>query len=286
MRPLLRYWATAAAALVACVFAANCSGIDTPAPPNGPSSQSFSTNNALIRVVNGSPTAGSACVVGGQATTCVDVYVDGKPVALGVPYPTIPALVPFAVLPYISVPSGPALVQIYQSGTSNLVFEPVPSPAPSLGAPQITLSANKKYSLVLAGNAPIAPEPFFPAYLFADGLFNSQFGQVMGDFHNASPNAGSQQFEVVCNACPAGGEKIGSSAVGPGSVVGPVNMIPSGGYTLGTTTKQIPASQINGTNTGNVLPDPFGKPNVNIYLIDTLGGSGSFQVIGVEDRNG
>ena len=280
MRSDLRRWAVPAIVAAMALTTAACSGIDTPMPPNGPDNQFFSTNNSLIRIVNGSPTAGSPCVVAGVSTTCIDVVVDGKLAAANVPYPASPALQPFGVLHYISVPSGSVLIQLFQAGTTTPVFENPPNPAP-----QLKLTAGKKYSFVLAGNAPVAPDPFFTGYLFSDGLFNSQFGQVMADFHNASPNAGSQQFEVVCNACPAGGQKIGSPA-GAGSSVGPVNLLPSGGYTLGTTTKQIPVSQINGADTSDVLPDPFGRPNVSIYLVDTLGGAGNFQVIGVEDQNG
>ena len=284
MRPKFGQWAVpGVVALIGLILAA-CSGIDSPAPTNGPDQQSFSTNNSLLRIVNGSPTAGSPCVVAGQATTCVDIVVDGKLVAANVPYPAVPAAqTQFAVLPYISIPSGAVLIQIYQSGTTNLVFENPPPPLPQLGK----LTAGKKYSFVLAGNAPVAPDPFFNGFLFTDGLFNSQPGQVMADFHNASPNAGSQQFEVTCAACTSGGQTIGNPA-GPGTIVGPVSLIPSGNYTLGTTTKQITAQSINGANVNNVLPDPTAptKPNVSIYLIDTVGGAGNFQVIGVEDQNG
>jgi hypothetical protein len=280
MRPTLQHISAWAVAVLVSLSVASCTGIDTPMPPNGPDPQSFSTNNALIRIVNGSPTAGSACVVGGQATTCIDVFVDGKLVAPGVPYPTVAALSPFAILPYVSVPAGPVLIQLFQSGTHTPVFENAPSPAPPL-----IVSAGKKYSFVLGGNAPVPPDPFFAGYLFNDGLFNPLFGISMADFHNASINAGAQQFEVFCNACTTGGQQIGNPAAA-GTIVGPVNLVPSGSYTLGTTTKQIAASTLNGLNTGSVLPDPFGKPNVSIYLVDTVGGAGNFQVIGIEDSNG
>jgi hypothetical protein len=275
------------AALAGSALAA-CQVSDLPMPPNGPQNQFFSTNNALIRIVNGSPTAGSACTVGGQATTCVDIVVDGSTIARGVPYPTVSALNPFAILPYVSIPSGPVLIQIFQAGTSTPVFEPT--------APLI-LSAGKKYSFVLGGNAPIPPSPFFPGYLYNDGLFNSLFGNTMADFHNASPNAGSLQFFVTCASCPGGGQNIGNPVSVPtapltGGMVGPVNLVPSSNYALGakngSATKTITATQLDGTNTGGVLPDPVGnKPNVSVYTVDLLGaGAANFQVIAVQDTNG
>jgi hypothetical protein len=276
MRPTYRHFAAALVATLTSYTLWGCQGGDVPMPANGPNSQSFSTNNALIRIVNGSPTAG--VVSAGCPSTCVDIEVDGTFIARGVPYPAAPALDPFAILPYVSVPSGPVLIQIFQAGTNTLVFEPTTP---------LVLSAGKKYSFVLAGNAPLLPPapPFFPGYLFNDGLFQSQLGQSMATFHNGSPNAGSQQFQVTCTACTGGGQHFGNPA-GAGSIVGPVNLIPSANYTLGTTTTSIAASALNGANTGSVLPDPLGKPNVSIYLVDTLGGAGNFQVIGIEDSNG
>ena len=271
---------SAATAVLACVALAGCSGSGLPMPENGPNSQGFSTNNALLRIVNGSPDAGSACTVFGVPTTCVDVFIDGKLLAPGVPYAQGGLPGAAAILPYASVPAGPALIQIFASPTipggkeGNLVY----------GLAQ-TLSANNKYSFVIAGTAPLPPPapPFFQGYLFKDGLYQTAFGGVMADFHNASLNAGSQQFQVKCNACPAGGQNIGAGASAPGIIVGPVNLVPSAGYTLGTTSLSIPASQIDGNNTGNILPDPFGKPNVSIYLVDMTSG---FQIIGIEDTNG
>ena len=276
MRLSSRHLAAVFVATLSGVALAACQSSDVPMSPNGPNGQSFSTNNALIRIVNGSPTAGTSCL--GGTTTCVDVSVDGTVIARGVPYPANASLDPFGILPYVSVPAGPVLIEIFQSGTTNLVFEPT--------AP-LVLSANKKYSFVLGGNAPsLPPAPaFFPGFLFQDGLFNSTFGNSMATFHNASPNAGSQQFNVTCSACPAGGQNYGASSA-PGVIVGPVNLVPSANYTLGTTTTSIPASALDGNNTGNVLPDPLGKPNVSIFLVDTVGGAGSFQVIGIEDTNG
>lgn len=278
MRLTSRLFAAAVISVVAGVALTSCGGSDLPMPPNGPNPQSFSTNNALLRIVNGSPTAGSSCL--GGTTTCIDVVVDGTVVARGVPYAASPALDSFAILPYVSVPSGPVLIQIFQAGTNTPVFEPTTPPGP------LVLSANKKYSFVLGGNAPIPPSPFFPGFLFNDGLFNSTFGETMADFHNASINAGGVQFLVTCTACPAGGENIGSIGQGPGKIVGPVSLIPSANYALGTSTTTLAASLLNGANTGGVLPDPFGKPNVSIYLVDTVGGGGNFQVIGIEDSNG
>jgi hypothetical protein len=276
MRLTSRLIAAAVISVMTGVALTSCGGSDLPMPPNGPNPQSFSTNNALLRIVNGSPTAGSACNVGGAPTTCIDVVVDGTTVARGVPYPVVSALDQFAILPYVSVPSGQALIQIYQAGTTKLLY----------GLP-VSVSANKKYSFVLAGQAPLPPPspPFFQGYLFNDGLFNSTFGSTMADFHNASPNAVGVQFQVTCNACQAGGQPIGNPSQNAGAIVGPVSLIPSANYTLGTATQSIPASAL-GTNPGSVLPDPKGKPNVSIYLVDTVGGSGNFQVIGIEDSNG
>lgn len=283
MRLSFQHLAAALAATLAGTVVAGCQGSDLPMPPNGPDSQFFSTNNALLRVVNGSPTAGSPCTVAGQATHCVDVAIDGSIVARGVPYPTIPALDAFAILPYVSVPSGQALIQIYQSPTTpggpegSLVY----------GLPA-TISANKKYSFVLAGQAPLPPPapPFFQGYLFNDGLFNAVFGATMADFHNASLNAGGVQFQVTCASCTAGGEPIGKSNQGAGAIVGPVSLIPSSGYTLGTAAQSVSVAAINALDTGGVLPDPFGKQNVSVYLVDTVGGAGSYQAIAVEDTNG
>jgi len=292
MRPTFRNLAAAAAVAVA-IFAAACQSSDLPISSNGPNGQSFSTNNALIRFVNGSPTAGSACTVATQTTTCVDVFIDGHkipspPGAPGIPYPTVPSLNPFAVLPYISVPAGPVLIQVYQSGTKTLVFEPgnpPPTPAP------MTLTAGKKYTFAIAGNAPLPPPslPFFQGYLFVDGLYQAGFGDSMTDFHNASFNAGSLQYFVTCAACPGGGQNIGNP-VGPGGTVGPVSLVPSSNYAFNAknaATQTITASTLNGLNVNGVIPDPFGKQNVSIYAVDTAGLlTSDFQLIGVEDTNG
>ena len=279
-----RRFAAAALAALTGLMLASCSGSDLPMPPNGPDGQGFSTNNALLRIVNGSPNAGSPCTVLGVVTTCVDVFVDGKLVAPQLPYEQGGLIgSPVAIQPYLSVVAGQVLVQIFASPTTpggkegSLVFDQA-----------VNTSAQNKYSFVLAGQIALPPPnpPFFQGYLFKDGLFQAGFGDVMADFHNASPNAGSQQFEVTCDACPSGGQNIGDPA-SPGSVVGPVSLVPSAGYSLGTSGHLIQEKTINAVNTDSVLPDPFGKPNVSIYVVDTLGiGSGNFQIIGVEDTNG
>jgi len=273
-----RFAAAAVAALTAFILSA-CSGSDLPMPPNGPNGQGFSTNNALVRVVNGSPNAGSPCVVFGVATTCVDIFIDGKLVAPSVPYSQGGLPGSAAILPYVSVVSGPVLIEIFASPA----VPGGPEGTEVYGLPIVT-SANNKYSFVLAGQAVLPPPapPFFQGYVFKDGLFQAGFGDVMGVFHNASLNAGTVQFTVNCNACPAN-QAIGNPAAA-GVSRGPTSLIPSGGYTLGTLTASIPASSLNGLNTGDVLPDPFGKQNVSIYLVDTLGNG--FQIIGIEDTNG
>jgi hypothetical protein len=290
MRLTSRHFAATFAAVTAAVLTA-CQSSDLPMPPNGPQGQGFSTNNALIRIVNGSPTAGSPCTVAGQATTCVDVVIDGTrinppPGLPGFPYPTIPLLNSAAILPYVSVLSGPVLIQIFQSGTTNLVFETQPKTP-------LVLSANNKYSFAIAGQAVLPPPalPFFQGYLFKDGLYQAVFGGSMTDFHNASPNAGSLQYNVTCAACPVGGQNIGAAA-GPGGVVGPTSLVPSSNYAFNATnstptTMTITAANLNGLNVSGVIPDPFGKQNISIYAVDTAGlGAGNFQLIGVEDTNG
>jgi len=286
MRLTFRHLAATVMAVAATVLAA-CQSSDLPISANGPQGQSFSTNNALIRVVNGSPTAGSPCTVAGQSTHCIDIVLDGKRIPTpqglpGFPYPTISALDSAAILPYVSVPAGPVLIQIYKSGTNTLVFEPT--------TPTLILSANKKYSFVLAGNAPLPPPApsFFQGYLFTDGLYQAAFGGSMTDFHNASPNAGSLQYNVTCASCPAGGQNIGGP-VGPGGVVGPASLTPSSNYAFDTNAgaQTITAAQINGLNVNGVIPDPFGKQNITIYAVDTTGlGTTFYQLIGVEDTNG
>lgn len=286
MRLTYRHLAATVAAVMAAALTA-CQGSDLPMPPNGPNGQGFSTNNALIRIVNGSPTAGSPCTVAAQVTTCIDVVIDGRripppPGLPGFPYPTTTILNPLAILPYVSVPSGPVLIQIFQSGTTTPVFETT--------TPMV-LSANAKYSFAIAGQAVLPPPnpPFFQGYLFKDGLYQAGFGGSMTDFHNASPNAGSLQYFVTCAACPAGGQNIGNP-VGPGGVVGPVSLVPSSNYAFNAkngSTQTITATQLNGLNTNGVIPDPFGKQNVSIYAVDTLGlGTAFYQLIGVEDTNG
>jgi hypothetical protein len=288
MRLTSRHFAATIAGVIATVLTA-CQSSDLPMPPNGPQGQGFSTNNALIRIVNGSPTAGSPCTVAGQATTCIDVFIDGTkvnppPGLPGFPYATIPALNPASILPYVSVPSGPVLIMIFPSGSHSPVFEPT-SP--------LILSANNKYSFAIAGQAVLPPPalPFFQGYLFKDGLYQAGFGGSMTDFHNASPNAGSLQYSVNCAACPALGQKIGNPA-GPGVVVGPTSLVPSSNYSFVATstapaTATITAANLNGPNVNGVIPDPFGKQNISIYAVDTLGlGAANFQLIGVEDTNG
>ena len=80
MRLTYRHLAAAVVAALTSLTLSGCQGSDLPMPPNGPSGQSFSTNNALIRVVNGSPTAGIASA--GCPSTCIDVVVDGSVIAL------------------------------------------------------------------------------------------------------------------------------------------------------------------------------------------------------------
>lgn len=275
-----RFAAAGVAALTGFVLA-SCTGSDLPMPPNGPNGSGFSTNNALVRIVNGSPTAGSKCTVFGVSTTCVDVFLDGKLVAASVPYAQGGLPGSAAILPYFSVVSGQVLIQIFASPTT----PGGPEGNEVYGLP-VTTSAQNKYSFVLAGQTILPPPapPFFQGYLFKDGLFQSGFGDVMGVFHNASPAAGSVQFIVNCDACPSM-QPIGNPAA-PGVSRGPVSLIPSGGYTLGTLApaQTIPASALDGLNTGNVLPDPLGKQNVSIYLVDTLGSG--FEIIGTEDTNG
>lgn len=277
-----RRFAAASVAALTGFALASCSGSGLPMPPNGPDGQNFSTNNSLFRVVNGSPNAGSPCVVASIATTCVDVFLDGKLVAAGVPYAQGNlALFSAGILPYVSVVAGQVLVQIYASPTvmggpeGTLVFDQAE-----------TTSAGSKYSFVLAGQAVLPPPapPFFQGYLFKDGLFQAQPGDVMGDFHNASPNAGSVQFAVNCDACPSN-QAIGTAA-SPGTVRGPISLIPSGDYSISANATSIPALALNGNNHGNVLPDPVGRQNVNIYVVDMLGGAGNFEIIGIEDTNG
>jgi len=274
-----RRFAAAAVATLTAFVLSSCTGSDLPMPPNGPDGQGFSTNNALVRVVNGSPNAGSACVVFGVATTCVDVFLDGKLIAPDVPYSQGGLPGSAAILPYASIPAGQVLVQIFASPT----VPGGPEGNEVYGLP-ITTSANTKYSFVLAGQAVLPPPnpPFYQGYVFKDGLFQAGFGDVMGVFHNASLNAGTVQFAVNCTSCPPK-QPIGNPAAA-GVSRGPASLIPSGGYSLGTTGATIPASNLDGLNTGNVLPDPLGKQNVSIYLVDTLGAG--FQIIGIEDSNG
>jgi uncharacterized protein DUF4397 len=263
----------AAVGAFAGICLAACQSSNVPISANGPNPNFWSTNNALLRIVNGSPNAGSPCTVAGNPTTCVDVVVDGSVVASGVPYPTIAALDSFAILPYISVPSGAALIQIFQAGTKNPVFE--------AGVP---VSANKKYSFVLAGHVPIAPpSPFFAGFLYNDGLFNAPFGGGMISFHNASPNVPSTTFKMNCIACGTG-ITAGTAATG-GSTVGPVNVVPSAGYSLtASVAPPLAPSAIDPADTSDTLPDPSKKQNLSVYQVDTAG-TGS-ALIGIFDTNG
>jgi hypothetical protein len=269
MRLSIRHIA-AATALVGFALA-GCQSSDLPIPRNGPSNQWFSTNNVLLRIVDGSPVAGPVGCT--PAVNCsVDVAVDGTAIFSGLPFG--------GILPYASFPSGQALIQIYQHGTFNLVFEG-----------SVAVSAGKKYSFVLGGQTlatPPAP-PFYNGYLTSDGLFNAGLGGGMVDFHNASPNASALQFSFTCTACPAGGQLVGGPT-GPGAIAGPANVIPSSGYSLNATNgtaKSILPSAINPADTGNSLPDPAGKPNVSVYAVDTPGlGSSHYTLIGTEDSNG
>src|SRR5579864_7845531 len=153
MRAMDRRLAPTFVAALASIGLAACQSSDLPMPDNGPNSQSFSTNNALVRVVDGSPTAGTAGCT--PATCAVDVVIDGTNITA-----VLPSGLPYTgILPYVSVPAGQALVQIFQHGTANLVTE---SP--------VAISAGGKYSFVLAGTAPALPPapPFFPFFLIND----------------------------------------------------------------------------------------------------------------------
>ena len=282
---------TAALAVMTAASLAGCQGSGLPMPVNGPNPQGFSTNNALVRFVDGSPDAGPAGCTAGTASCSVDVVMDGSFIGTFNPSNN-PSL--STISGYLSFPSGQVLVQIFQHGTPNPVFE---------GA--FAVKGATKYSIVLAGNGPINPPPppapqFFPVLQFSDGTFLTGVGGSQINFHMASDNAASVQFEVRCAACAAP-QLFGKLVAFPsnnltGVTVGPANLTPSGNYQLqavsqggGGTTKTVTPSQIDGLDTGNVLPDPYvpTKPNVSVYAVDTTGsGAAAFQLIGTIDNNG
>jgi hypothetical protein len=292
VRPTVTQITAAALAAFAGFAIVGCQGSGLPLPPNGPQSQSFSTNNALLRFVDGSPNAGVTGCAAGTAACSVQVVIDGTTVttAAGTPFNPSDSPISSTISSYYSFPSGQALIQVFQfdtvlgAVTTNLVFE---------GA--VTVKAGSKYSFVLGGQGPALPPPappFYPGYLFTDGSFLLQ-GVAEATFHNGSPNAGGLQFSVTCTSCPAGGQKIGSSNGTDAATIGPVSLLSSGGYSIGATNgtaKSITPAQLDGANTGNQLPDPVDplkRPNVSIYAVDTTGiGAADYELIGTLDSNG
>lgn len=294
MRPSDRIIGSIALAVLAGGLIAGCQGSNVPMPANGPQNQFFSTNNAQIRFVDGAPNAGPPTASGSPCPSnnscAVDVVIDGAPISTVVgsfnPYDNP---IGGTIGPYYSFPSGQALIQVFEHGTTTLVFE---------GA--VSVSAGKKYSFVLAGQAPASPPPappFYAAFLFTDTAYQSTTGSTQGNFHNASINAPSVTFIADCSACPPppAGQPIGSGAFASGKASGLVQLTPSGEYLFtgsnsggnaGASSSIIEVKSIDGHDAGSTLPDPFApsQPNVSVYAVDTLGTG--FELIGTLDSNG
>jgi Domain of unknown function (DUF4397) len=174
--------ATAAAALIA-LASSGCQGSGMPMAPNGPNPQSFGTNDALVRFVQGSPDLPP-----------VDVEIDSSIVATNV----VPAqVVPFnpatQLSSYVAVPSGSVLVELLNPATHAIVAIPF----------VFTAKTGDRWSVV-AGGTHVGAAPTFTLFAANDGHYLTPPGAFAFTFHDASPNMGNTAAMFSCTGCNAG----------------------------------------------------------------------------------
>jgi len=174
--------ATAAAALIALAIS-GCQSSGAPMPPNGPNPQSFGTNDALVRFVQGSPDLPP-----------VDVEIDGSIVATNVVFGQVVPFNPATQLSsYIAVPSGSVLVELLNPATHSIVAIPF----------VLTAKTGDRWSVV-AGGTHVGAAPTFALFAANDGHYLTPPGAFAFTFHDASPNMGNTAATFSCTGCNAG----------------------------------------------------------------------------------
>jgi hypothetical protein len=143
--------------------------------------------NAQVRVVNAIPNPAASSVG-------FDIYVNNDKLFPDVLFDAVnPSPTGAPPQPYVSVPSGSATVQAYQSSTTttNLIT----------GANTATFSGATQYTLVLAGYLTGSPSP--SAYLISDNNTEPGDGELKIRIINASPysanNGGGIAVEIYQN---------------------------------------------------------------------------------------
>ena len=256
MRFSYRNLVVASAIALAIAAISGCTGSGLPMPANGPQGQSFSTNDALVRFVNGSPDLGA-----------VDVYLDGRLAFAGVGFgaiaptnPNIPGIQFPGTASYAAVPSGQALVTLYAAGTKTLVAIPF----------VFSTKTGDRWSVVAAGNH---VTPTFQMLAFNDGHFITATGAFAFDFHEASPNQNNTTLTASCSGC-SGSPGVFGVALGktvPPQLIGSLTSLTLQSVgSAGTDTLIL--------NRAQVLPQTFGLTYVNVAAyeidVDTAGHAG------------
>lgn len=258
MRLGMRLLGSFSVALLAAVALAACQSSDLPMPANGPNGQSFSTNNTLVRFLQGSP----------DVATPVDVYVDGSLVFSGVSFgQVVPRNPPNFTGGYVSVPAGQVLVVVYTHVGHALVIPPFVYSA----------KAGDKFDVALVGRAAAVPSRFQMLAIKEAHFNNLSINGIFGlAFDEASPNAsagGPVALNYNCNSCNPG---ITAGVAGLGQSMPVTYAPPANGYTF----------TANGSNT--VGPIPLGIPGIglNLTVFEFDAGAATSTIIGVIDPNG
>jgi hypothetical protein len=277
MRPIQRLIAAAALICAGSIALAGCQGDANPYPPNGPSPNFFSTNNALVRFVQGSPDLDAAAATPTVAQP-VDVEIDGQIVATNVPFG---AVVPFNpstdIASYYSVPSGQVLVELLDPTSHALIALPF----------AFTVKTGDRWSIMAGGNhIGGANGDTFEIFAANDGHYLTANNGFAFTFHNDSPNqgTGSTAASFSCTGCNGGPTVFN---VGLGKDVPP--QLDASNDNLNTTATGDAANSpvtLNLTRT-DFLPQTFNLlyVDVDLYQIDA-NTTGDSEIIDVISQNG
>jgi hypothetical protein len=190
MRLFNRLCAAAALSLIAGAALAGCTGDGNPYPPNGPNPNFFSTNNALVRFVQGSPDL-DATTANPTVAQPVDVEIDGTIVAQSLPFGGIVPFNPSTdIASYFSVPSGQVLVELLDPTTHAPVALPF----------VFTVKTGDRWSIMAGGNHQ-GLTPTFALFATNDGHYVTGNNGFAFTFHNDSPNQGSTSATFTCTGC-------------------------------------------------------------------------------------
>jgi len=255
---------------------AGCPTNGTPIAPNGPDAQSFSTNNALVRFVQGSPDLNAT------GTGLVDLEIDGTIVATNLPFGAIVPTNPTTGLSnYYSVPSGATLVELLAVPAAGSGLPPT-----LIGLPfEFTTKTGDRWSVTAGGNhiGGLGVETF---NLFAtnDGHYLTPANGFAFTFHNASPNQGTTTATFSCTGCNGAGTEY---RVGLGQDVEPqidasndsLNLSAAGSASNSPVTEDLTRN--------NFLPSTFSLNYVNVdeYQVDS-NTTGDSEILFTVSQNG